>query len=89
MQYLLGIIGALIGGLFFFRTKAKSAEALNDNVKTKSAINDLQVEINKDANDVETEQRKIESDKSKLVDAKKETLTNEKLSDFFSNYRKP
>jgi len=89
MAYLLSIIGALIGGLFFYRTKAKSAEALNENVETKSAVNEIQAGINKDEARIAVEQSNIKDQQEKLADSKKEKLDDKSLVDFFNSINKP
>jgi hypothetical protein len=88
MYYLLGLIASLVGGLFFYRTKAKSAESLNENIETKRQVNEISRETEALAgrNDAEQERREaIQRDtetKTKGVDS------NESLATFFDNYTK-
>lgn len=88
MGYAIGIIVSLLGGLFYFKTKAKSAESLNENVETKNKINELSGETEKLAarNDVEQERRKAIQDHTE--EATKGVDTNEDLIKFIDSYTK-
>lgn len=75
MEYLLGIIVALVGGLFFYKTKAKSAEALLENSDLKDKINTNNVEASKKQGQLEAEKAKVielfkDADKKKASDVK-------------------
>lgn len=78
MEYVIGIIGLLVGGLIYERVKRKSSEALLENLDSKKedAKAEAQNEKSKALLEVEQEKReglqneeiKPESDLSKLAD---------------------
>jgi hypothetical protein len=88
MQYLIGLIGLLFGGLFFYRTKAKSAGALLENEQSKREINTESEKIAK-ANGLLDAEQQTRSNKQEATDDKlaKET-TNAELVDFFNSLNK-
>lgn len=67
MQYLLTLIGLLIGALGFNYLKRKSAEALLENNDVKSKLNEQ--DTNKAANDgrLETEEEKRKADEIEAI----------------------
>ncbi len=88
MSYLYGLIGLLVGGLFFYKNKASSAEAINKNVDVKNALNKEDSSVAKSEGLLESEAQKRD-DISKEVE--KETANEqaiEELAKFF-NSRKP
>jgi|GEM_PF-6264239 len=87
MEYLIGIIGLLLGGFIFQRTKRKSAESLLNNlpVKEEAAKHEASVTKNEALGDAEKQKRAdIESE----TKAKQDESTNlQDLERFFN--RKP
>tara|TARA_R110000868_G_scaffold66014_14_gene197063 strand:- start:1129 stop:1410 length:282 start_codon:yes stop_codon:yes gene_type:complete len=88
MQYLLGLLAAAIGGLFFYRTKAKSAEAINENVETKSKINEISRETEALAGRADAEQERREAIQRDTQEKTKGVDTNEELVKFIDAYAK-
>lgn len=58
MEYLIGLIIALVGALFYQTTKRNSAEALVQNTKVKDDLNKDNVVVSKDSGLLEAEAQK-------------------------------
>lgn len=86
MSYLIAIIAALIGYLFYSNTKRKSAEALLENNNTLAETNKADNSIAKNNGLLEAEEEKR---KQALEQAKKEKEKNESpedLAKYFNNH---
>ena len=82
---LIAAIGALVAAFFFQKSKADTASALNENVKTKEDL--LKADQKIAANNAGTEQEEINRQKL-LEDLKKgsdEKLSSNNVVDFFNN----
>lgn len=84
LEILLGIIGALLGGLVYLKTKKDSAEALNTNNDVKNEAGKLDANIEKSKALLEAEEEKR---KSLASDLKKEegNKSDEELAKFFND----
>lgn len=68
MEYLIGLFVIVLGGLFFERSKRKSAEGALDNLETKKEVLKLEKDTAKNTGQLEAEEAKreeIKSEKSK------------------------
>lgn len=68
MEYLIGLLVALVGGLLYERSKRRSAESSLENIETKKQIVGLEKEQAKNNALIEAEKEKreeIKNDKSK------------------------
>jgi hypothetical protein len=68
MDYLIGLVVILLGGLFYERSKRKSAEGSLDNLESKKAILEIEKDSSKNKGLLEAEESKreeIENEKSK------------------------
>ena len=88
MQYLIGIIVALIGAVLFQSSKKKSAEALLENQSTKVTLAALDKDEQKNKGLIEAEAQKQADAKSDAESEKAKNVTNQDIIDFFNN-RKP
>ena len=88
MQYLIGIIVALIGAVLFQSSKKKSAEALLENQSTKETLAALDKDEQKNKGLIEAEAQKQADAKSDAESEKAKNVTNQDIIDFFNN-RKP
>jgi flagellar basal body-associated protein FliL len=88
MEYLLGIIAALVGGLVFFRNKAKTAEALNENLKTNKQVTQESIRIEALRSDVEAEKAARNAIQSGIQESVKKDATAEELVDFVNSRNK-
>jgi uncharacterized membrane protein YciS (DUF1049 family) len=82
---LLGVIGALIVAFFFQRSKAQTAEALNQNIKVKEDL--LKAETKIGENNAELKLEEIKRNQL-LEDVKKEQdeeVNSGDVLDFFNN----
>ena len=75
MEYIIGIIGALLGALYWQTNKRKIAEARNENILTKEKLNDINKEIAKNSGIIESETLKQEELKRDLENAKTNDLS--------------
>lgn len=75
MEYIIGIIVALLGALYWQTSKRKIAEARNENVLTKEKLNDINKEIAKNSGIIESETLKQEELKRDLENAKTNDLS--------------
>lgn len=85
MTYLIGIIVALVGGLFFFKSKSDTANALNQNIKTKEDLLKADEKIannNAALQQEEIKRGQLEEDIKKESDEK---VTSDNVVDFFNN----
>lgn len=64
MEYLIGLLVAVIGWLFFERSKRKSAEGILGNLETKKEILELDKESTKNTGLLEAEEAKREEIKN-------------------------
>ena len=88
MQYLIGIIVALIGAVLFQSSKKKSTEALLENQSTKETLAALDKDEQKNKGLIEAEAQKQADAKSDAESEKAKNVTNQDIIDFFNN-RKP
>jgi|LakMenEpi12Oct12_1017442.scaffolds.fasta_scaffold22998_1 hypothetical protein len=68
MEYLVGLIVLLLGGLFFEKSKRKSAEGTLENLETKKQILEVEKNVSKNNGLIEAEKEKreeIKNEKSK------------------------
>jgi hypothetical protein len=68
MDYLIGFVVILLGGLFYERSKRKSAEGSLDNLESKKAILEIEKDSSKNKGLLEAEESKreeIKNEKSK------------------------
>ena len=87
MEYILALLAALVGGLFYYRTKAKSAEALNENLDAKKQVLDLSKDIAEKTGLLKAEEGKrteIEEANEKL---KEKGVSISELENFFNRNR--
>ena len=88
MAYLLGLIGALIGGLIFYKTKAQSAGSLLENAKTKEEINKHDSTIAGNAGRISAEQERINDVQTSSKKELEKVTSNEDLVGFFNSINK-
>ena len=79
MEYIIGTLVGVIGMFFYERKKRQSAEALNDNHKTKEFINEVNIEVNKNRGLILAEEKRRKELKALLNKTKTENLTNEEI----------
>jgi Flp pilus assembly protein TadB len=87
MEYLIGIIGALLGALYWQTNKRKIAEARNENVLTKEKLNDINKEIAKNSGVIESETLKQEELKKDLENAKTNDLSINDVLDIINKLK--
>ncbi len=87
MQYLIGLIGALFAGLFYYKTKAKSATSLLENNDVKREILKDDEAISHASGNIKSQQENIKSVQDNMDAASKEKLGNEDLAKFFNNIK--
>jgi len=87
MQYVLGLIAALAGGLFFYRSKAKTAESLNANIETKEKVIKEDAEIAKDQGKLEAESGRREAISDTVQKEVEKELPNESLVNFLNSIK--
>lgn len=78
MEYIIGILVALLGGFFYQKSKRETAEARNENLETKEKLNDINKNISKNQGSLEAEEQK-QNELRKDLDAAKiteDTITN-------------
>ena len=85
MEYIVGIILALLGGLIFERTKRKSAESLLENVETKEKNLELDKDISKNRGLIEAEDEKRNQLKAEMKDKLNETVDSKDITNFFND----
>lgn len=64
MEYLIGLIVALIGGFLYERSKRKTAEGSLDNLETKKEVLELEKQESKNSGLIEAEKEKREEIKN-------------------------
>lgn len=87
MEYLIGIIAALVGALFWQTNKRKIAEARNENVLTKEKLNDINKDIAKNSGSIESENSKQEEFKKDLENVKTNDLSVSDILDIFNKLK--
>lgn len=86
MEYLIGIIVALAGALFYTRGKQKSAEAINENVDMKTEVQKTQANIDvNSATNVAEDAKRTEIANETKQDAK--PVDSAALLDFFKKLK--
>jgi hypothetical protein len=80
MEYLIGLLIALVGGLLYERSKRKSAESSLENLETKKQILNLEKQESKNKGLIEAEKEKREEIKN---DKPKKSLDD--LARFFND----
>jgi hypothetical protein len=88
MEYLIGIIMALVGGFFYQKSKRNTAEARNENLETKEKLNDINKDISKNEGQLESEEQKQSNLKKELenVGITQDTVSN--IVDFLNSRSK-
>jgi len=91
MEYLLGLIALLGGGLFFYRTKAKSSGALLENNDTKRELNKIEGQTEVLAGQRTIEQERREAIRHNTQEAGGDVSNDEliKFIDALGTKRKP
>jgi len=86
MEYLIGLILALLGGLFYTNTKRKSAEALleNNDVTKKVNAKDHDIELKRAQLEFEAAKRAAIESKSKLKESSGDDVSQKDLEDFLN-----
>jgi hypothetical protein len=84
MEYIIGIIVALLGLLGYNYTKRKSAEALNENLETKEKVNEEAEHIARDVGLVQVEEERRKQIEKEINDAKEKEDSLKDISDFFN-----
>ena len=84
MEYLIGLIALLTGGLFYFKSKADSNKALTDNLESKEKVNENNAQVLKNEALSEAESIKRKELKSKVEQLSKDEKTNEELANYFN-----
>jgi hypothetical protein len=79
-----GVIVALVLWLWHERSQRRSAEALNDNAKTKEQVDNVQKEVVKNEAEIKVEEEKREELKKKLEDEKSKDPSKDEILDFFN-----
>lgn len=87
MEYIIGIIGVLLGALYWQTNKRKIAEARNENVLTKEKLNDINKEIAKNSGVIESETLKQEELKKDLENAKANDLSVNDVLDIINKLK--
>lgn len=85
MQYLIGLVVALFGGVLFFRNKAQNAQALNENSETKEKVNKEDIEIAKNDAREEAERAKREVLQGNLQKEMSKDVKGQELASFFND----
>ncbi len=88
MEYLIGLIALLGGGLFFYRSKAKNAGALLENEPTKKQVNEINRETEALAGRLDAEQARREDIQSSVQEETKGVDSAEDLVRFIDAYSK-
>jgi len=84
MEYVIGVIALLIGGLVYERTKRKSSEAILENLDSKKKDGKLEAEVIKDQARLEVESEKREEIKNEPI----KDVSVDDLVDFFNKPKK-
>lgn len=87
MEYILGLIAVLAGGLIYYRTKAKSAEALNENLDTKKEVIELSKDIAEKTGLLKAEEEKRKDIEESSDKAKEKGVSISELENFFNRNR--
>jgi hypothetical protein len=82
---LFGAIGTLLGLVFFYRSKANTAEALNENLKTKEDLLKVDKELDKNNNSLAAEEAKRKTLLEEGYKAQNEEVTSDDVVDYFNN----
>lgn len=87
MEYLIAIILALLGGLFYQKTKRESAEALNENQETKEKLLDVDKSNLEDKARLEVEKEKAEhlKEEHEKINVNDETI--KQILDYFDKFK--
>lgn len=85
MEYIIGLVAALLGALWYTNNKKNQAEALNRTLDTKERDLEKKEQIMKNDATVKAEASTIESIKKDLEDKKNEELTTDDLLKFFND----
>lgn len=88
MEYIAGIILALLGALFYQTTKRKSAEGLLENVETKEKNIAIDKDIAKNDGLAAAEEEKRNNLKDEMKEKLNESTTPEDIADFFNGRKK-
>jgi hypothetical protein len=88
MEYLLGLLAALVGGLFYFKRKANTAEALNENIEANSKVLQESVRISELQKNNEAERENRKAIQSSMEEGMKKDATAEELVDFVNTRNK-
>lgn len=85
MEYLIGIILALVGGLFYTNSKKKSAESLLENQSTKEKLLEVDKANLKDQANLEVEKEKTAKlkEEHEKIGANEESIKD--VLDFFNS----
>lgn len=84
IKYLVGAVGVLLGAFFFERSKAKSAEALNENIETKEEVQKLQAIKDVNNASIQSEEQKREDIAKQSSDEKSKPTSSTELLDFLN-----
>lgn len=87
MEYIIGIIVALAGGLFYYKTKAKSAGALLENTKTKEQLAEASGKIEAHSGRIDSEAEGRQAVQRDMEENGKE-VSNEELVKFINAINK-
>ena len=82
---LIGIIGILVGGFLYQRSRANNAQALNENIKTKEELNELDKTIAKNDGLLQSEEEKRAELEKQAQDEKAKEVTQEDLLKFLND----
>ena len=84
IQALLAALAAAVGFLFFSNSKKNSAEALLENVATKTKLNELDVTISKNTGLLESEEAKRTQIKEEADAKANSPVTDSNILDFLN-----
>lgn len=84
MEYLIGIIVALLGAFFYQNSKRKTAEALNQNIETKTELNKFDQSSAKDQGLIDAEMVKRAQIEKEMHEMINKNVDIKDLEDFLN-----
>lgn len=84
MDYLIGLVVALLGGFLYQRNRANVASARNENLEVKEQLNDINKDIAHNDGALESEEQKQSELRKELEDAKLSEGDVESIANFLN-----
>lgn len=88
MEYLIGLVALLVGGLLFKNSKLKSAESLLTNQKTKEEVQKIQAEQDKNNASLQLEEERRTQAEVTKNEKINQPVPDDELISYFLNRKK-